>query len=309
MKQSSRIFTSMGDKIKDIVRNLLAFLPNKFRYVLEWLLVNKRIPKYPRHRDIREFFFYEILSGRIDKYYKHADKILARDIIKNKGLNQILPQLYGTWNNANEIDFNLLPNKFVLKCNHGCGLNIICTEKSKLNIQQSILLLNKWLQEKHPIYYETQYNKITPKILCEEFIDDGSGEAPADYKFHCTNGKVICIQVVDERDSEANTPCRIEFLDTDWSSCNFLDFDLINSQAHIEFRPFESLPKKPKNLDKMIEYAQLLSEGIDYVRVDLYDTGNQVYFGEFTITPLGGNLWYLNDKAIKVIGEQVQRNQ
>ena len=118
-----------------------------------------------------------------------ADKYRVRHYLERKGMGQYLNELLGVWENANDIDFDTLPQQFVLKCNHGCGYNIICKDKSKLDISATRKQLNTWLKEDFGKFNaEPHYSKMKPRIICEEFLD--GGETLIDYKFYCFHGKV-----------------------------------------------------------------------------------------------------------------------
>ena len=117
---------------------------------------------------------------------KCADKYLVREYVKEKGLEDILIPLLGVWDNADEIDFESLPGQFVLKCNHGCGYNIICPDKVSLDIEQTKSKLNDWLNTDYSkVLYEFQYKDIPRKIIGEEFIREFEEDGIVDYKFHC----------------------------------------------------------------------------------------------------------------------------
>ena len=284
-------------------RTFLSLFPFKIRYLMEWILVNRRLPRKKNPRSIKDYFFWEIFLGKINDKYVYADKLRCRDLVAQKGLANILPKLLGVWHDAEHINFEELPEKFVLKCNHGCGLNILCNDKKTIDKEMVVSKLNSWLHLEHPIYYETHMKKIEPVIIGEEFIEDGTGFSPTDYKFHCTRGEVICIQVVGQRHS--NEPCDIAIMDIDWNNLEFVDFDIVNAQKEIEFKPYKGLPRRPKNLKSLIEYARKLSEELNYIRIDLYDNGSSVFFGEYTLTPLGGNFWYFSKEALSFLGAKV----
>ena len=118
---------------------------------------------------------------------KCADKYAVRESVKEKGLSNLLTTLYGSWDNANQIDWESLPDKFVLKCNHGCAYNILCPDKNKLDKEKTVKQLNEWLKEDFGRFnLELHYSNINNhKIICEEFL----GDVITDYKFFCFHGK------------------------------------------------------------------------------------------------------------------------
>ena len=176
------------------------------------------------------------------------------------------------YDDFDQINFNNLPSKFVLKCTHGCGYNIICDDKEKLNIVAAKRKVNKWLKEKYG-YATTKlhYTKIKPRIIIEKYLCDESGKMPIDYKFYCMNGKVKCILVCSEREKKL----RLSYYDTQWHR---LKYEKVSRSSKIDI-------KKPKNLEKMINYAEKLSNEFPFVRVDLYNDNGKIIFGELTFTP------------------------
>ena len=152
-----------------------AHLPEKFRYLIEYIYIKHKVPLLWNPRDYSEFIFRDIFLNRNHSRAFLADKYRVREFVAQKGLGDILPQLYGVWDDARKIDFSKLPEQFALKCNHSCGMNIICADKSNLNIEQVVCQLNSWLKTSHPVYFESHYRKIKPLIICEEYISDHSG--------------------------------------------------------------------------------------------------------------------------------------
>lgn len=278
--------------MKKIIKKAISLLPNKIRYFVNWSIQNRKLPDIFNPRDYREYLFRDILLGKNNKHAILADKYRSRKVVENKGLGHILPKLYGVWNDSKDIDFDLLPNRFVLKCNHGCGFNIICHDKEKLDRDSTRVKLNAWLKTKHPIYYETHYFKIKPIIFCEEFIDDNTGFSPIDYKFHCIKGVPLFIRVFMNRNFEGDM--KTYTFNMAWEPLDIENLKMTNETTHI---------KKPVNLEKMIEYSRILSSELKHVRIDLYDIGTKVYFGEFTLTPQGGNLTRFGKDALVYVGQ------
>lgn len=274
---------------------VISKLPNKLRYFVSFSIYNKKIPNLINPRDYQEYIFRDIFLNRNNKRYILADKYRARAIVEKKGLGCILPKVYGCWQDAREINFSQLPEKFVLKTNHSCNFNIVCHNKDTLNFEYARKKLNGWLKTKHQTYFETHYHKIKPVIFCEEFIDDKKGIVPIDYKFHCANGEPVFILVVYNR-GKNGIGTRLTF-DINWNKINFINSTSKEGVATIS---------RPQNLDKMVEYARILSSGMKYIRIDFYDTGDKVFFGEFTLAPLAGILFYYTDDAIKYMGEKIR---
>lgn len=210
--------------------------------------------------------------------YQCADKFRVRDYVKNCGLEHILNDLIATYHSANEINWDVLPQKFVLKWNFSNGGNIICSDKSKLDRKQAIKELNRFQKIKpHLKYAEPQYD-VEKVLLCEKFIETQNGEAPVDYKFYCFNGEakyVLCCygRSLDHRPA-------FYFFDKDWQ---LQRFNKMGKEAPEGF----TMPK-PEGMDDLFHYAEILSKPFPFVRADFYLENGKAYFGELTFTPGGG---------------------
>jgi len=203
-----------------------------------------------------------------------ADKYRVREYVKEKNLGYLLNDLIDAYDTPEEIEWNRLPTKFVLKGNHGAGYNIICDDKSKLDINKAEKQLKKWMKEDYwKPYAEINYKYISKKIICEKYLDTNEGFLPIDYKIYCFNGVPKAILVMSDRDTEIDAV----FMDNDW---NFI--------SNVSKYKNEKIPKKPSSLDEMLEAAKRLSEPFPFVRVDFYQYRNQPIFGELTFTPSGG---------------------
>ena len=227
-----------------------------------------------------------------------ADKYAVRSYVEKCGYGEALVPLIGVWESVDQIDFDKLPNQFVLKCNHGCGFNIICSDKTKFDIESAKKSLDKWmhltydtmLQEKH-------YRFIEPKIICEKYLEQLDGGI-VDYKFNCFKGKVHSCLVAYNRDME----------DVHGSVCfdqydiNWILKEAVKPENHVNRRIIE----KPKCYEYMLEMCSVLSKDFDYVRVDLYEIEGKVYFGEMTFTPTGCIMTFYYQEYLDELGEQLQ---
>ena len=209
-----------------------------------------------------------------------ADKVRVRDYVEKCGCGKILIDCIGVYDNEESIPWEQLPEKFVLKCNHGAGYNIICTDKSKLDIEVTKKQLKKWLKEDYSLAYaEMHYHRIPKKIICEQYIQPENGEVPDDYKVYCFDGKADYIMLCREREHHGDEEvCKYYFFDRDW---NFHPWDRSTWDEK------NVCIEKPEKLDLMLDYAAKLSKGFPFVRVDLYVMGEKIYFGEMTFTPCG----------------------
>ena len=203
---------------------------------------------------------------------KCADKYLVREYIKETIGEEYLIPLIGVWNKVEDIDFDSLPNQFVLKVNWGSGQNIIVKDKSQLNIEEAKNQLRYWMlpTSNHYYYsYEWAYKNIKPKIICEKYIEQTDGNL-FDYKIFCFNGEPKYIQV----DIDRFTNHKRCFYDINWNKLNF--------KTHILFEFYADEVKKPDNLNKMLSFCRILSKQFNHVRVDFYTIDNKLYFGELT---------------------------
>lgn len=224
-----------------------------------------------------------------------VDKLKVRKYAKVKTGEDLSVPIYGVWDDPAKIDFDKLPPKFVLKCNHGCGMNILVKDKKKLNMFSVYARLYKWMNKDYGnALYEKQYSGVERRIFAEAWIKDGEKKDPTDYKFFCFNGKPEYIQIVNDRHSKKEK--RLNFYD--------MDFNYMEGWAETQ-KPTtpDRLDPKPKNWEKMKKYAHLLSEDFKFARVDFYESGDQIYIGEITFIPDGGFPMYSMDIMYQKFGE------
>lgn len=207
---------------------------------------------------------------------KLSDKYQVREWIEKKIGKEYLIPLVGAWDSFSEINFNKLPERFVLKLNSGSGTNIIVNNKAEFNYNESKLKFFRWTSKDFAFNNDLQlhYSDIDTKIIAEEFIEDKNKELP-EYKFFCFHGQVYyCWQIVGRGSQEYRN-----VYDLNW-----------NLQPW-KFEGHENSPKKytkPDNFEEMIEIAEKLSKDFPHVRVDLYNVDGKIYFGEMTFTSTGG---------------------
>lgn len=221
-----------------------------------------------------------------------SDKYAAREYVEKCGLSHILNELYGAWDKVDEVPWDTFPTKFAIKCNHGCGQNLICKDKEFFDIKKAEKQLEIWLKDNYwKEYAEIQYKDIKRKIICEKYLE-GKGDAlPVDYKFYCINGEPVYIGNFIERDIEADSIIR-GYFDINWQPSDMFKF---KTDA-------EKFPR-PECLEEMLSYAKILSKPFPFVRVDFYEVAGKVYFGELTFTPTGCLGTYYTDEAELKLGE------
>ena len=233
--------------------------PLTFCEKIQWLKLYNHNPEY---------------TTMVDKY---AVKAYVDEII---GKGHVIPTL-SVWERGESIDWDKMPNEFVLKTTNGGGNTgvVICKNKNTFNKDSAIEKLNASLR--HDIYRflrEWPYKNVKPLIIAEPYIDPESGsEDLSDYKWYCFNGEPKYCQLIQGR----TTHKTIDFYDLDWNHQEFVGLNPFVGQAL-------KLAERPKKLDVQISIARKLSKGIPFVRVDLYEVGSQVYFGEMTFYPMSG---------------------
>lgn len=210
-----------------------------------------------------------------------ADKYKVREYVKNKGLEKILVPMLGDWDTPEEIDWDKLPNKFVLKCNHGCAYNILCSDKSLFNRKDAMKKMKKWMKEDFGSFnIETHYSKIKPHITCEEYL----GDCIIDYKFFCFNGVPKYIYI--SSDLVHDRQAQIGFYYLDGKKMPLIRDDYAPMDIE-EFPPF---------FGEMKEAAKILCRDFMFVRVDFFLANDTYYFAELTFTPSGGMMPFNPDR-------------
>lgn len=226
-----------------------------------------------------------------------SDKYLVREWVEERiGPDYLIP-LLGVWNSSDDINFEELPDSFVLKCNHGCGYNIVIKDKLTVNYESVRAVLSKWMEINDAFLFgfELQYKNITRRIIAEQYIEQMDGDL-LDYKIHVFNGEPKIIHVIGERDAEKHTAKEI-FLDTNWE---------VSELMYHTYEKFAPKPLRPDNIEEMLNVARKLGHGFSYVRVDLYNISGQILFGEMTFTPFSGMGKWDTYEQNRTVGEWIQ---
>lgn len=240
--------------------------PKTFNEKLQWLKVYDHRPEYTTL----------------------VDKISAKSVVGQRIGDQHIVPLLGAWDDATQIDYENLPDNFVLKCNHDQGSVILVQDKKTLDLDAVTKTLNRKLG--HNAYWGTReypYKNIQPRVFAEEYL----GEDIIDYKFYCFDGEprfLYCGQGLTEDHS-----LKIDFFDLDWNLMPFYRTD---------YHRLGQIPK-PMRLDEMIDIARTLSEGVPFVRIDLFEVNGQVYFSEFTLCPASGFMPFVPKEYDTIVGE------
>lgn len=264
----------MRKVIKNIYRKIIKLLPLKVGIYIDYIRTHRKFPNLKNPITFSEKMQYIKVNGYLEKYKDLVDKYIVRDYVENKIGKKYLNELIGVYVDINDFKLESLPDKFVLKLNNGSGFNFICKDKELIDEKKLKKTLKSWLKKDfYKENKEIQYKDINNKIICENYLEDDSGEL-RDYKFFCFNGRVDFIQV----DNNRFTRHRQNMYDINWN-IKELNFGYTNS---------EFIDKKPEKISEMIEIAEILSEDIPFVRIDLYYVNEKIYFGEFTFTPQNG---------------------
>lgn len=239
--------------------------------------------------------------GDTSQWALMSDKYRVREYVKDKGLGHILVKLHGVWEDANDIEWDKLPNKFVLKANNGCGDITICTDKSKLDKQELIPYYNGLMKEQFGLQTaQLHYKGIKPCIIAEELLDPSQQQIPSssliDYKIWCFNGVPYYIFVVLNRRKGF---AQHMLFDISWRPHP----EYLRSTSHLDI--YKGLIPEPAKLNDMLRYASVLSEGNEQMRVDMYEVDNKVYFGELTLTSACGYMNYFTEEFLNMCGDMV----
>lgn len=207
-----------------------------------------------------------------------TDKWEVRRYVADKGLEEILiPVCMEPVSRVEDVDFDALPDKFVLKATHGCNMNYVCANKAELDRKECLRTMRGWLRTTYGTFsVEPHYRKLPHRIYCEQYITDDRGLR--DYKIHCLNGKPAFILVCSGREGSSVV---MDIYDLDWNWLNAV-------QPYRKHVPGIGQIPRPRSLERMLQIAQTLSQDFDFVRVDLYEINGSVYFGELTFTPANG---------------------
>ena len=211
-----------------------------------------------------------------------SDKFAVREYIKSQGCGVLLNELIAVYDSIEKIEWDKLPNKFVIKLNDGCGYYIICTDKTKFDIDSAKRKLYKWWKEHNYLLYAEMQNKATKRrIIIEKYIEGLNGEKqPIDYKVYCFHGVPSAILCVWDRDSTTKEL----FMSPEWEFISAA----YSPDYKVKGRNGGSLPPRPRDLSEMLEYAKKLSKPFPFVRCDFYQSSDGPVFGELTFTAAGG---------------------
>ena len=277
-----------------LVQRVGRFISDKNLIRIKFFRSFKRLPNFKNPKTFNEKLQWLKLYDRNPEYTVMVDKVAVKEYVSRLvGEEYIIPTL-GVWNNAEDIDFDALPDKFVIKCNHNSGDGMyICKDKSKMNVEEVREGLKKGLEQDYFMCHrEWPYKNVPRKIIAEQYIEDGSGKDLNDYKIFNFNGEPHIIQV----DFDRFTDHKKNLYTTDWELCDFS----FNYPSHPEI----TIPR-PEALDEMLRISRILAKDIPYVRTDFYSVNGKIYFGEITFFPASGYGKFSPEKYDELFGEMI----
>ena len=255
------------------------FPDKQYLQMMYWLHLGRKL-NLKNPKTFNEKLQWLKLYNHKPEYTIMVDKVKAKEYVaKLIGEEHIIPTL-GVWDDPDDIDFDALPDQFVLKCNHNSGTGMcICRDKSKFDIEKVKAELRKGLKENYYMRWrEWPYKNVPRKILAEKFMVDESGTELKDYKIFCFNGEPRYCQVISDR----NTDEKIDFYDMHWK--RLVGLVGLNDKVHNS----EYAIPCPESFEDMKQMASLLAKSIPFSRIDFYEINHQAYFGEITFFPATG---------------------
>ena len=264
---------------------------------LSWLYRARmgRLPDLNHPKSFNEKLQWLKLNDRKPEYTEMVDKYLAKKYVEKRiGEKYIIPTL-GVWDEFDQIEFEKLPDQFVLKTTHDSGGVVICKDKANFDKAAAKKKLEKSLKRN---YYwaerEWPYKNVKPQIIAEKFMVDKSGDGLIDYKFYCFNGMPEFLYISNGMDNHKTA--RLSFLTMNWGKAPF---------GRSDYLEFETIPPRPRKFDEMVQIAKSLSEGHPFLRVDLYEISEQVYFSELTFSPCGGFMPFVPEGWDEKLGDMI----
>ena len=281
-----RLFSMLGS------RGLLNWVPDELYIKIQFRQAMGYWPDLKNPKTFNEKLQWLKLHDRKPLYTTLVDKYAVRQYIAEKiGEEYLIPLVGGPWNSADEIDFDSLPEQFVLKCNHDSGGVIICKDKSKLDIEAAKKFFDKRL--KTNFYYanrEWPYKNVKPCIIAEQYLESENEELN-DYKFLCFDGNAKLMFITSDR-SSSKSEMKLDFYDRQFNHLPIKN-GFPNAKAEV-------LP--PKTFEKMLILAEELTQNIPHARIDLYESKKEIYFGEITLYHWSGLCGYDPFEWDEIIG-------
>ncbi|MBS5950920.1 MAG: glycosyl transferase [Clostridium sp.] len=260
--------------MKRALRKIFKYMPDRLVMQIDNLRTYGRFLNLNNPKFYGEKIQWIKAYGRLERFTSLVDKYLVRDLVKEKIGEEYLPKIISIYDDVNEINYKVLPNKFVLKINDGSDKNIICKDKSLLDTEETNKTLRKLFNEDYYKYTkEPQYRNIKKKIICEEYLENKNGEL-IEYGLHCFSGRAQLVEVHTGRYKDY----REDYYNSNWTRLS------LGGKAKSSLKDFE----KPIFLENLIKLSEKLAKGFEYIRVDFNAVDEKLYFSELTFTPSNG---------------------
>lgn len=293
MNEYKKFIKSKNKRIK--ILQALEFVPDKTMVkMLYKIKTGRKLDLNNPQRYTEKIQYYKL-------YYKNpiitqcSDKYAVREYVQRKGLGKILNTLYEVYDSSEKIEFEGLPNQVVFKTTNSSGTNIILQDLKNQDKNEIRKQLDRWLNDKHKsVGREWGYYNIKPKIIAEKLLKRDQNNDLPDYKFFCFDGKVFCSYVmIDYIDDHSKG--KLGFFDRSFNQMKYrrLDYGIIDRKID-----------KPRNYDRMVEYAEILSKGFPHVRVDFYNIDGEIVFGEMTFYNASGFTVFEPDEFDYILGRK-----
>ena len=264
-----------------------AYVKHQYKYITHHKLNLKNPVRYTEKLQYLRLYVYP----KDPLVSKAAGRAGVREYLTEKGFEKYLIPIFGVFDKFDDIDFDKLPDQFVMKCTHACAFNEIVRDKSKFDKEASRKKFNKWLKTNYgKMTMERHYSPIKPQIIIEKYLGFAD-DLPTEYKIHVFNGKAKYMYVVTGR----GVDIRYNNYYVDWTPFDGAQFN--------GWKKREGKLPIPENWDEMVKLAEEMAKDFPFVRVDLYNINGKIYFSELTFTPAKGTLIFDDDKADFEIGE------
>jgi len=269
--------------------------PDKLYIFLQFWHVLGYKPNLDNPKTFNEKLQWLKLYDRKPIYTKMSDKYAAKEFIAEKVGNEYVIPTLGIYDSVKEIDYDILPNEFVVKTTHDSGTVVVCKDKSTLDRNYVRKYIGKRLKRKY--YYaerEWPYKNVKPRIIIEQFLESDRDDI-WDYKFYCFNGEPKVLYITTNRGLDGGL--KEDFFDVDGHHLEVTQKGYFNNQC---------TPKLPLNFELMKDLARTLSKGIPHLRVDFYEVNNRVYIGELTFSDGGGYSPFFPEKYNDIFGDWIK---
>lgn len=286
----------MKNSTKQVLAKCLAFIPDKVYLTIMYKVRMGKTINWKNPKTLNEKIQWLKVYDRKPEYTQMADKCDAKKYVAAKiGKKHIIPTL-GIWDNFEQIDFSILPDKFVLKCTHDSGGLVVCRDKNKLDIEMAKKTLTASLKNNY-FYYgrEWPYKNIKPRIIAEKYMEQLDGTGLVDYKFYCFDGKPKYLYV--SKNLDDHRIATVTFVDMNWNKIPV---------ERTDYKSDKEMPICPTQFDEMKKIAEKLSYGHKFLRVDLYQINGVVFFSELTFYPASGYMGVVPAEYDAIMGQYLK---